>query len=418
MSNTTTSPVPQLSGGDARVISVVGFAHSISHFMHMLLPPMFPLFMQEFSLSFSQVGMLVSTFFVISGIGQALSGFVVDRFGARPVLFSALFVFLLAVISAATAQSFHGLFVAAALAGLGNSPFHPVDFSILNQKVSAQRLGHAFSVHGLSGSLGWALAPVFLVGLSGLLGWRGAYWAAAALVAACIGVMWFNREQLRTEVVKKSASSIIDAPPGASNLAFMRLPVVWWCFAFFLTTTMTLFVVQSYSASIGNALFGLSVGQAAAMVTGYLLASAAGMFVGGFVASNAKQNGWSSDKVITVCMAFGAVLMAVSATGWLGPQLSIALLITTGFAVGIGGPSRDMLIKQAAPPGATGRVYGTVYSGLDIGFALSPLVFGVLMDRNLFQATLFGAALMLVVGLLCARQVGARLPASANLKTQ
>ena len=83
-------------------------AHAISHFSHMLLVPLFPVFQKEFALSFSQLGFLVSVFFIVSGIGQALSGFWVDRVGARPVLFSAIGVFLLAALVAASAQATTG----------------------------------------------------------------------------------------------------------------------------------------------------------------------------------------------------------------------------------------------------------------------------------------------------------------------
>ena len=164
---------------DARVIGLVGMAHAISHFSHLLLPPLFPLFMAEFNLSFSQVGFLVTLFFVISGSGQMLSGFVVDRVGARPVLFMAIGCFALAAASAATAQSYAGLLLCAALAGVGNAPFHPVDYSILNQRVSAPRLGYAFSAHGLTGNLGWALTPVWLV-----------TWTAWLTGALRIGQQW------------------------------------------------------------------------------------------------------------------------------------------------------------------------------------------------------------------------------------
>ncbi len=147
---------------DAKIIGLVGLAHAVSHFSHLLLVPLFPVFKQEFGLSYSELGMLMTVFFVISGIGQALSGFLVDKVGARPVLFTAVSTFLLASIVAGSATSYGWLIAAAALAGLGNAPFHPCDFTILNQRVSLPRLGHAYSAHGLTGNLGWALARCFM----------------------------------------------------------------------------------------------------------------------------------------------------------------------------------------------------------------------------------------------------------------
>ena len=145
---TTSAPLPALRQ-DARTIGLIGLAHGSSHFFHMLLPPLFPFLIAEFGYSYSQLGLLLSVFFVVSGVGQALSGFLVDRVGARPVLFGALGSFVASGLVAGSASGYPGLVLAAVLAGLGNAPFHPVDFTILNKRVSPQRLGHGFAVHGI-----------------------------------------------------------------------------------------------------------------------------------------------------------------------------------------------------------------------------------------------------------------------------
>jgi MFS transporter, FSR family, fosmidomycin resistance protein len=386
---------------DAKVMSLVGLAHASSHFGHMLLPPLFPVFMKEFGLSFAQVGLLMSVFFVVSGIGQALAGFVVDKFGARPVLFAALVTFLSACLVASNAQGYGWLVAAAALAGLANCPFHPIDFSILNQRVSSARLGYAFSVHGLSGSLGWALTPVLLVGLMGIIGWRNAYLVTAGVYALVLITLLINRVHLETTVVKKVEAGVVD-----SSLDFLKLPVVWWCFAFFLLSTITLAVVQSYSASILKAMHGVSLEAATATLTAYMLCSALGILLGGFV--SARMGAQRSDRVVAVCMSVGALCMMLAGTGWLGALGSMVLLALTGLAVGIGGPSRDMLIKRAAPRGATGRVYGTVYSGLDVGFAVAPLIFGLLMDKQFYSLTMITSAFALILAVFAALAVGRR----------
>ena len=386
---------------DAAVIGLVGLAHATSHFSHLLLAPLFPVFMREFGLSYSDVGLLMSIFFVISGTGQALAGFVVDRVGARPVLFGAIGLFLLASLAAANATGYPGLVLVAVLAGAGNAPFHPADFTILNQRVSAPRLGHAFSAHGLTGNLGWALAPVFLVGITSLSNWRSAYYAAAVLYVGVLVLLFAKRHLLKTEVLVRH----VDAPKGA-DLAFMKLPVVWWCFAFFFLSTMTLAVVQSFGPSILKAAHGASLEMATLTITAYMLCGAVGMVVGGFVATQATR----SDRVVAWAMTAGAVLLLVCATGWLGATGTMVGLAATGFAVGVGGPSRDMMIKRATPKGATGRVYGLVYSGLDMGFAVSPVVFGGFMDKGWYGATLAGAALMLMLAVAAALGVGRRTP--------
>jgi MFS family permease len=396
LSGASATPVPWRQ--DAAVIGLVGLAHASSHFAHLLLPLLFPVFMREFGLSFSELGLLMSVFFVVSGLGQASAGFVVDRLGARRVLFAAEGLFIAACLMAALAQGYAGLLLVAVLAGLGNAPFHPVDFTILNQRVSAPRLGHAFSAHGLTGNLGWAAAPLFLVGLGSVAGWRSAYVAAALLYAAVLLLLVLQRDKLRTDVVVRQPQ---HAQGG--DLAFLRLPVVWWCFAFFLLSTMTLALVQNYAVSILQALHGASLQAATLTLTAYMLCAAVGIFVGGFVAARHSAH---SDRVVAWCMGGGAVLMLLCGSGWLGATGTMAALAATGFAIGIGGPSRDMMVKKATPKGATGRVYGTVYSGFDVGFAAAPLLFGALMDRGHFNTTFFVAAAILLLSVFTAVGVG------------
>jgi MFS family permease len=384
---------------DASIIALVGLAHASSHFAHLLLPLMFPVFMREFGLSYSELGLLMTTFFVVSGIGQAGAGFLVDRIGARPLLFAAIGIFVLVCGAASQVNGYAGLMLVAALAGLGNATFHPVDFTILNQRVSAPRLGYAFSAHGLTGNLGWATAPLFFAALSSLYSWRTAYLAAAFMYLCILLLLVLQRDKLSTQ-----AATPHPDQPAEHSMAFMKLPVVWWCFSFFLLSTMTMAVVQSFSVSILKAMHGVSIEAATLTLSAYMLCGALGILVGGFVAARAR----SSDRVVALSMGSGAVLLALCSTGLLGGTLTMAVLASTGFAIGIGGPSRDMMIKKATPQSATGRVYGMVYSGLDTGLALSPLLFGLFMDRGWYGATLLGAALSLALSVLAAVGVGRR----------
>ena len=386
---------------DAAVIGLVGLAHASSHFSHLLLPLMFPVFMKVFGLSYSELGLLMSIFFVVSGMGQALAGFLVDRLGARPVLFGALTLLATGCLWAARAQGYADLMVVAVFLGLGNCSFHPVDFTILNQRVSVPRLGYAFSAHGLTGNLGWAVAPVFMVGLSEWWDWRVAYLCAAMLFLAILALALWQRSALSTQVHRASHGA---AQP-VSALAFMKVPVVWWCFAFFMLSTMTLAIVQTFGVSILQKMHDVSFAAANMTLTAYMLCAAAGMFFGGFVAAR-----WpvQSDRVVAACMTAGAGLFALCGTGLLNGTGTMVALAVTGLAIGIGGPSRDMMIKKATPPGATGRVYGMVYSGLDVGFALSPVIFGGFMDRGWYGATLVGGALVLLFSVLAALGIGKR----------
>src|SRR5688500_7528091 len=175
------SSISSDSRRDGEVIGLVGLAHGTSHFFHLMLPPLFPWLMTDFSLSYTDVGLLTTTFFVISGIGQALAGFVVDRVGALRVLVFGIATLALSGVALGLSNSYPMLLLTAAIAGAGNSIFHPADFTLLNHRVSQPRLGHAFSVHGLSGNLGWAAAPVLMAGLASTAGWHVAGFAASAV---------------------------------------------------------------------------------------------------------------------------------------------------------------------------------------------------------------------------------------------
>ncbi|MET0333541.1 MAG: MFS transporter [Rhizobacter sp.] len=393
---------------DAKTIGLVGLAHGTSHFFHMLLPPLFVMFHRDFGYSYTELGLLVSTFFIISGIGQALAGFLVDRVGARPVLFAALGCFVLAAFATASAEGFTGLMFAAALAGLGNSPFHPVDFTILNKRVSQPRLGHAFSVHGITGNLGWASAPVFLTAVTGLTGsWRYAAAGMGVWALLVIVVLWIHRDAIDDKVgqwahEKPAASKATGAVADEHPLAFLRLPSVWLCFSFFFWSTCALSAIQSFAGPALTRMHGLPETVTAFVVTGYMLCGVAGMVIGGFLAARSQR----LERLIGSCLMASALMLCLVATGVLPGYVALAVASLSGFGVGLAGPSRDMLIKQAAPPGATGRVYGTVYSGLDLGFALAAPVFGAILDHGGAANVFYGAALSLALGVASASLVG------------
>jgi MFS transporter, FSR family, fosmidomycin resistance protein len=383
---------------DLYVIGLVGLVHGSSHFAHLMLPLMFPFFVQEFALSYSALGLLLSVFFIVSGVGQAVAGFWVDRWGARPLLFSALFLFFVASVLIAYADGYVVLMVAAVIAGLANSTFHPIDFSVLNQRVSPQRLGYAFGAHGVSGYLGWAVAPVFFSFFTALWGWRHAFLMAALGYAVIFWLVLYHRDYFATPLARSHRASLDKV----HALAFLKTPVLWWCFAFFLCASMAFAVLQAYSVPVFQAVYGVSFELGSMMLTLYMLCGAVGMLCGGYLTT--RQ--WQSDRVVSVAMVGAAVLLALVATGWLGTTMTMVVFAATGLAVGVSGPSRDMMIKSVTPAEYSGRVYGMVYSGLDIGFAVSPLFFGLLMDRGWYSATLMGAAWVLAFSVVFSLRVG------------
>lgn len=368
---------------DAAVIGLVGLAHGVSHFFQLLLPPLFPWIRAELELSYVELGSLMTVFFVISGVGQALAGFVVDRVGARRVLFFGLAALVASGVVVAGSSGHAGLALGAALAGLGNCVFHPVDFTLLNRRVSPGRLAHAFSAHGISGNLGYAVAPVFLVALAQLSGsWRTAALAAAGIGLTVLLLVWLCRGLLDDRpAAAGQARPAADATAGSStgsSLDFLKLPQVWACFAFFFVASVTIGGIQSFAPAALVQLYGLPLTLAALAYTVFMLASAGGMLVGGFAAARTSDH----DRLIAACFTVSGTLLILLGLDVVPAAAVLPIMALAGFGTGVANPSRDLLVRAAAPEGATGLVYGTVYSGLDAGMATAPLVCGAIMDLS------------------------------------
>jgi MFS family permease len=362
---------------DARVIGLVGLAHGTSHFYHLILAALIPWLKPEFNLSYGELGLLMTVFFAVSGVGQALAGFVVDRFSARVVLMTGVALLGISAVVLSSAQTYAQLMAGAFLAGCGNCVFHPADYTLLNQRVSKGRLAHGFSVHGISGNIGWALSPLFLTSVAGRTDWRTALLCASLLPLCVLALLVWNRHALRPQPATAPATGAAEVA-GASALGFLRLKVVWMCFAFFVISAIALAGVQTFAATSLVSLYGMSLAWATSAYTCFMLSSAVGMLYGGFLGAGNRRHG----RIIIVAFASAAVFAFILAAAVVPAWMAIVLMGLVGFATGIAGPSRDLMIRGAAPANATGRVFGVVYSGLDTGLAIGPLMFAALMDAN------------------------------------
>lgn len=382
---------------DARVIGLVGLAHGTSHFYHLILAALIPWLKPAFNLSYTELGLLMTMFFVVSGIGQALAGFVVDRFGARAVLFFGISMLGVSAVVLSGADSYAGLVAGALIAGAGNAIFHPADYTLLNQRVSAARLAHGFSVHGIVGNIGWAAAPVFLTAIAAVQGWRTALLAAAGLPVAVLVLLVLNRHVLYPDPIVRHAKGT-----QGNTLDFLKLRAVWLCFGFFLLTAVALGGIQSFATISLESLYGISHALATSSYTAYMLASALGMVAGGFLGAGFKHH----DRTVALAFSAAALLALVLAFGAGPAWMALPLMGLIGLCSGVAGPSRDLMIRAAAPQGATGRVYGVVYSGLDSGLAIGPLLFGLVMDAGQPGWVFAGVALFQALAIATAVGVG------------
>jgi len=375
---------------DVRIIGLIGTAHFFSHFFQLTLPPLFPLLKDVFGVPYVALGLAVSVFYGGSGIGQTLSGFLVDRVGALRVLMAGMGLLAGAIALAGLVPSYWFLLPVALLAGLGNSVFHPADYSILNASVDPRRIGRGYSVHAISGNLGWAVAPTVVFALTAHFGWRAALVTVGGLGLAMVVVL----------ATQGGAFTGVHAGArragGVSDVRVLLTAPVLAAFAYFALIATALVGMQTFGVTGLMRVYETPMALATAALTAFLLGGAAGILGGGFLADRTSRH----DVVAVSGLIGAAALILLVATGGVGPSRLPLVLAVAGFCQGVTAPSRDMLVRAATPPGASGKVFGFVYSGLDLGSCLVPVAFGWMLDhrdpRMLFVAV--GVLLLCTIG--------------------
>jgi MFS family permease len=362
---------------DIRVISLIGVAHGSSHYYQLAFVTMLLIVRERVGLSFEQVGVLGALFYAVSGFGQTAAGFAVDRFGARPILAGGLAALGLSLGFISIAHSFAGFAAVAVLGGLGNSVFHPADFALLNASVDQKRLGRAFSIHGLGGSLGWAAGPAMYF-LDGAVGWIGAALIGAVPGLVLSALVWGHRDDLVDHRVKARADTAAGHPSPSPWSLFLQ-PSILLCLVFFALIAANTVGIQQFAVPAWKSMFGVTQTYAAFCLILFVVGSAAGMLLGGYFADHMRHH----ERVAAIGLLAAAAFTVPIATMAVTPALLPFLLFAAGFSGGTTNPSRDMIVRQATPPGSSGKVFGFVYSGLDVGSFIAPLVFGKMMNLGM-----------------------------------
>ncbi len=377
---------------DATLIGLIAIAHGLSHFFQLVIAVMFPLIREDLGVSYAQLGAASALYFTTSAIAQTFAGFVSDRFGPVKVLHGGLALCALGILIAGLAPGYAWLLAGAAIAGIGNSVFHPVDFSILNARVTPARLPVAYSVHGFCGAMGWTLAPAFAYGISTLYGWRAALLSASVLgvvmiVALLVGGI--GREPERVAQARRSAPA---TSLSADLQVFMQTPVLM-CFLYFVLTAVALTGMQTFGVSSLMGLYSTSVGEASTALSAYLFSSGVGILGGGYLATRFRR----ADRVAALGVFSSSLVALVLALGIVPLPALAAAMALGGFLYGLSSASRDLIVREATPKGSTGKVYGFVYSGLDLGQMVMPVFYGWMLDLArpdaVFYVTFFGLGL-------------------------
>jgi MFS transporter, FSR family, fosmidomycin resistance protein len=380
--------------GDGRVIAVASSAHFVSHYYILLLPPLFDFVRGEYAVSYTELGVALAAFNVVSAVLQTPAGFLVDRVGARVVLVTGLLLGAGAFAVAGLVHSFWIFVTMFAVAGLGNTVYHPAEYALLSQRVSPRRIGQAFSIHTFAGMLGSAVAPASLLLMQNLWGWRGAFLGAGALglaVAAFVAVCGAGLEE-RTAALRTREDPAAETRSGWTLLfsaAIVRNLL------FFVLLAIMGAGLQNYSVVALGALYGMPPALASTPLSAFLLLSALGVLAGGFIVGRTARHGLVTAVGLLVTALAAALVGLVDG----GVVVLTAIMGLGGLFSGIVMPSRDMIVREVTPPGSFGKVFGFVTTGFNLGGIVSPFIFGALMDHGAPRAIFFVVAACCLVGI-------------------
>jgi FSR family fosmidomycin resistance protein-like MFS transporter len=388
--------VTRTRGQDIRVIGLIGVAHSVSHFYQLVLPPLFPILKEAFGVGYAELGLLATFFYAASGLSQTAAGFAVDRFGARTVLLAGIALFATAILLIGLAPSYWLMVPLVVAAGMGNSVFHPADYSVLTSAVRKEWMARAYGIHQLGGNLGWAVAPAAVLTLTHFFGWRSALVILGLFGYVLLLVVWWQGTVLLVGDAK-SARSRVAAGPRTAPLQLLMAPAILLCFAYFAMLAMALTGFQSFLPAALETAHGTSLVTAGWALTGYLVGGAAGILFGGWLADRSQRH----ERILAVGLLAAAVLVMIVGIVDLAVGPLVVMISAAGFCSGMTSPSRDMMVRGATPPGSTGKVFGFVYSGLDLGSALVPPVLGLFLDHGapigVFSVTALALALCIII---------------------
>lgn len=382
---------------DARILGLVSSGHFVSHFLTLTLPPLFPFLRADFDMSYTQLGLIMTLYAAATGLLQIPMGSLVDRIGAFPILLTGLTLLCLGIGGIGLVGSPWALGVLAILAGSANSVFHPANYSVLSASINPNRLGRAFAIHTFAGHFGNAVAPITVIFLAVTWGWRVALvtvGAAGLLVTAAI-LFGRNAEEGRVSTERAGGAQPAEARDAGSVSLLLSSPLMK-LFLFFVLTAAASNGMQTFSVTALVMLFDTPLVAASAALTTFLFASSAGILLGGVLADVTRRH----DLVAALAFALTAVIIGLVGSVALPALALIVLLGTAGILQGIIRPARDMLVHAAAPEGSTGKVFGFVTTGINVGAALTPLVLGWLVDRGAAQWVFWFISLAMVLALI------------------
>ena len=375
----------------ARVNLLIGTGHFLSHFYMLILPPLFLAWQPAFNVSFAELGMTLMLMSGITAILQTPVGFLVDRYGARRFLVGGTLIMSLSICAMGFATSFWQILALAALSGVGNSVIHPADYAILSGSIPKDRMGRSFAMHSFTGNLGFAFGPPVIAALLPLLGWRGSVMLLGALGVPVVAAILVQSRILVDQVRRHDTEAAMSG-----RELLMTRPMLMF-FGFFFLAAMASAGVQAWVVTVLHQVKGIDLAVSSAALTGYMVGNTGGVLVGGWFADRARRLA-TITIVLTVVSAASTFLVGLLPVGGV---VACVMLFCSGLALGTSRTPRDVMVKDAAPPGQIGKVFGFVSAGLPLGSAITPVPFGYLIDHGRPDLVLTLVSVLLLASLLC-----------------
>ena len=392
-----------------RVLGLIGAGHMMSHFYSNTLPPLLPLLNEDLGISYTMLGALLSLRGIMSSGMQMPAGFLVDRDGAKMLLSVGLAMCAIGTLMTAMAVDYWMILLGGIILGIGNSPFHPADYTILSGSISESYMGRAFSLHSFSGNLGNAIAPAVLIGITSLYNWRVSLLVsgmAGFVILALLLTQWKylaeDTAYAARQAKKKKKPGASSATTGQSNWEITRYiitsPAILFLFLYYCMNQLASGGLRNFSVAGLSETHDTSHAIANAAFTAFLVANAAGVLVGGWLADKTKRH----ELVAVIGLGVSAVTVLFVGLYNIPGYLLVSIFAFAGLTNGLIGPARDMLIRRASPKGSMGKVFGFVFSGQTIGQAVAPLLFGFMIDTGapawiFYTSAIFTVICMLVV---------------------
>ncbi|MSO65332.1 MAG: MFS transporter [Alphaproteobacteria bacterium] len=369
---------------DFKVIGLVSGAHFFSHAYTIVLPPLFPLLKEEFGVSYAALGFVLTAFAIASGIGQTPVGFLVDRIGGRWLLIWGLTLMAAAIGAVGLVYSYWALLGLYIVAGIANTVFHPADYAILSASVDRGRLGRAFGIHTFAGNVGWAVMPVVMVVLTAWFDWRIATILIGVAGVICASLLWSQSTILNDE--KPAAAKPAAATGGHGDgtdavkggISLLLSPPILMAFLFFLLISAGTGGLRTFLVAALVAVDQMPLDFANGALTGFLVGGAVGILAGGVAADRLGR----PERTAVIGFILTALFIALAGLPSLPFVAIVATLTTAGFFSGMVQPNRDLLVRAVTPEGQAGKVFGFVSTGLSIGGAFIPPIFGWIMDNS------------------------------------